>query len=74
MSGIRHTVGLRKRILLKTVGYRVASIVLTVAIAFALLQDMSDAVNVGILANVAKMGLYYAHERFWDQIEWGQSG
>jgi uncharacterized membrane protein len=55
-------------LVLKTVGYRILSVVVTVVIAFALLGDVSAAIDVGIWANVAKMGVYYAYERAWSEI------
>lgn len=60
-----HAFARRRSLLLKTVGYRILSVVVTVVIAFALLRDASAAIDVGIWANVAKMGVYYAYERAW---------
>jgi uncharacterized membrane protein len=58
----------RRPLLLKTVGYRILSVAVTVAIAFALLRDASVALDIGIWANVAKMGIYYAYERAWSGV------
>ncbi|WP_348608134.1 DUF2061 domain-containing protein [Halobaculum rarum] len=32
--------------------------------------DASDAVNMGLVANVVRTGTYYTYERLWDQIAW----
>jgi len=74
VRGVGRFVGRRKRPLAKTLVYRVASVVLTVAVAYLVVRDATVAVNVGVVANVAKMGLYYAHERAWSSIEWGKHG
>ncbi|MFB6304524.1 MAG: DUF2061 domain-containing protein [Haloferacaceae archaeon] len=50
----------------KTVAYRVISVVTTALVAYALVGDLSTAVDVGVLANAVKMGLYYVHERTWE--------
>lgn len=55
----------RRSLLVKTVGYRILSVIVTAVVAFALLRDASAALDVGIWANVAKMGVYYAYERAW---------
>ena len=55
----------RRSLLLKTVGYRILSVVVTVVIAFAFLRDASAAIDIGIWANAVKMGVYYAYERAW---------
>jgi uncharacterized membrane protein len=54
------------RLLAKTVGYRVASVVATALVAYALLGDPSTALDIGLVANAVKMGLYYVHERTWE--------
>ncbi|MFB6174164.1 MAG: DUF2061 domain-containing protein [Halobacteriales archaeon] len=61
----------RRRILLKTLGYRVLSVVLTVAVAYLVVRDAGAAIDIGVVANAAKMGLYYFHERAWHRLESG---
>ena len=29
-------------------------------------------VDVGVIANAAKMFVYYGHERAWDGVDWGR--
>jgi len=61
------------RSLVKTLGYRVLMVVITVAVAFAVTDDASAALNIGIIANVVKTGTYYGYERLWARISWGKS-
>jgi uncharacterized membrane protein len=62
----------RRSLLLKTVGYRILSVIVTAVVAFVLLRDVSAALDIGIWANVVKMGVYYAYERAWSG--WNPAG
>lgn len=55
----------RKPLLLKTIGYRILSVLVTALIAFMILRDVSAALDIGIWANLVKMLVYYAYERAW---------
>ncbi|MFB6141752.1 MAG: DUF2061 domain-containing protein [Halorientalis sp.] len=61
----------RRRALAKAAGYRVLMVFVTVAVAFALVGDATQALSIGIVANAIKTGTYYAYERLWDRIAWG---
>lgn len=61
----------RKRAILKTLGYRLFMLLITVAVAWAVVGNLSDAVNIGLVANVLKTGTYYLYERTWDRVAWG---
>jgi len=64
----------RSRALVKALCYRLLMIVVTVAVALAVVGDVGDAARIGLAANVAKTVIYYAYERIWDRIAWGLSG
>lgn len=61
----------RKRAILKTLGYRLFMLLITVAVAWVFVGNLSDAVNIGLVANVLKTGTYYLYERTWDRVAWG---
>jgi uncharacterized membrane protein len=61
----------RKRHLAKAVTYRFFGTFGTAAIAYAVSGDMKIGAAVGVIDSVAKIGLYYAHERLWYRIRWG---
>ncbi|WP_142986259.1 DUF2061 domain-containing protein [Halorubrum cibi] len=63
----------RRRAIVKTLCYRLIMVLVTVTVAWAVVGDVSDAVNIGIVANVVKTGTYYLYERTWDRISWGVS-
>ena len=55
----------QRSLLAKTVGYRILSVIVTAIIAFVVLRDVRSALDIGIWANLAKMGVYYAYEQAW---------
>mgnify|MGYP006274389715 CR=1 FL=1 len=61
----------RKRAIVKTLCYRALMVAVTVLVAWIVVGDVSDAVNIGLVANVVKTATYYTYERLWDQITWG---
>lgn len=63
----------RKRAVVKTVCYRLAMLAITVAVAWAVVGNVGDALNIGLVANVLKTGTYYLYERTWDRVRWGIS-
>ena len=67
----RSAIQARKRAVLKTVGYRLFMVLITFAVALAVVGDISQAVNIGIATNLLKTGTYYLYERFWDRVSWG---
>lgn len=63
----------RTRAIVKTVCYRFLMVAITVAVAWLVVGDVSDALNIGLVTNFVKTGTYYAYERLWDRITWGLS-
>ena len=61
----------RARALLKTLGYRLVMVFITIAVAFGYTNEITSAVNIGLITNVIKTGTYYGYERFWARITWG---
>lgn len=61
----------RSRAIVKTLCYRLLMIVITVAVALMIVGDLGEAASIGLVANAAKTGTYYAYERLWDRIAWG---
>ena len=61
----------RKRAIAKTLGYRFFMVVITIAVAWVVVGDAADAMNIGIVANILKTGTYYLYERAWNHITWG---
>ena len=69
----RSTLQARKRAIVKTLCYRLFMVILTVIVAWLIIGNIEEALNIGIIANLLKMGTYYIYERIWDHITWGIS-
>lgn len=48
-------------------------LLITVIVAWVIIGNISDALNIGLVTNVLKTGTYYLYERIWDHITWGIS-
>lgn len=59
------------RSVLKAVSWRVLATLTTMVIAYIVIGDISSALKIGAVEVVAKMLIYYFHERAWAQIPLG---
>jgi uncharacterized membrane protein len=64
----------RRRAIVKTAGYRLLMLVITVLVAYLVVGDAGEALSIGLVANVVKTLTYYSYERLWDRIAWGVNG
>lgn len=63
----------QKRTITKTICYRLFMLLITVTVAWIIVGNIGDALNIGLVTNVLKTGTYYLYERIWDHITWGIS-
>ena len=61
----------RRRAVVKTACYRLVMVLVSVAVAFLVVGDVSQALSIGLATNVIKTATYYGYERIWDRIAWG---
>ena len=61
---------LKKRTLVKTMTWRVIASLTTFLIAWILTGDLLIGVSIGSIEAIAKIFLYYYHERIWNNINW----
>lgn len=59
----------RRRAVVKTLGYRALMVLITVFVAWVVVGDVSDALDIGLVTNAVKTGTYYGYERLWDRID-----
>ena len=59
------------RTLFKTMSWRIVATSTTVIIAYMVFGDVSNALKVGGIEFVAKMAIYYLHERAWQLVPRG---
>ena len=67
------TTDLQKRTIVKTLTWRVTASLTTFIIAWALTGDLLIGVTIGGIEAIAKIFLYYYHERIWNNISWAKS-
>ncbi len=63
----------KRRSLLKTLSWRVTATLITFAASWILSGDLSLAFSIGGVEFIAKMFVYYQHERLWDKIKFGRN-
>ena len=64
---------LKKRTLVKTMTWRVTASLTTFLIAWILTGDLLIGVSIGSIEAIAKIFLYYYHERIWNNISWAKN-
>lgn len=62
----------RRRSLAKAMSWRVTATVSTIIISYFVIGDVDVALTIGFFEFVAKMGIYYVHERAWLTIKFGR--
>ena len=60
------------RSIAKAISYRVLGSLTTAGIVFVFNHDLKIAVGVGGFDVIAKIGLYYLHERVWNSLSMGR--
>ena len=64
---------LKKRTIAKTLTWRVTASLTTFIIAWVLTGDLFIGVSIGSIEAIAKIFLYYFHERIWNNISWAKN-
>lgn len=58
--------------IVKSITWRILGTLDTIAIAYLITGDTSDALSIGSIEVVSKMILYFLHERLWAIVRWGR--
>ena len=64
---------LQKRTIVKTLTWRVTASLTTFIIAWVLTGDFLIGATIGSVEAIAKIFLYYFHERIWNNISWAKN-
>ena len=64
---------LQKRTIVKTLTWRDTASLTTFFIAWVLTGDLLIGVSIGSVEAIAKIFLYYFHERIWNNISWAKN-
>tara|TARA_B100000780_G_scaffold193970_1_gene136763 strand:+ start:318 stop:524 length:207 start_codon:yes stop_codon:yes gene_type:complete len=67
------SVDLKKRTIVKTMTWRITASLTTFIIAWMLTGDLLIGATIGGIEAIAKVFLYYFHERIWNNISWAKS-
>ncbi|MCD6367548.1 MAG: DUF2061 domain-containing protein [Candidatus Aenigmarchaeota archaeon] len=62
----------RKRSIAKTISWRAFIILVDTIILFFITGSMAISGSVAVGLNMLKTLMYYFHERFWENLEWGR--
>ncbi len=60
------------RSLAKAISWRVVATLVTTIVVWILTGKLSLGILAGLTDGLAKIGLYWAHERGWQYIHWGR--
>ena len=60
------------RSLVKAVSYRLTGTTATMMISFLVTGRFMLAISIGAIELIAKIGIYYVHERIWDSLSFGR--
>ena len=64
------SVDTQKRTIAKTMTWRITASLTTFLIAWILTGDILIGASIGSIEAIAKIFLYYFHERIWTNISW----
>ena len=64
---------LKKRTIAKTLTWRITASLTTFVIAWILTGDMLIGLSISSIEAIAKIFLYYFHERIWNNISWARN-
>ena len=62
-----------KRSLAKAVSYRLLGSAVTGLIVFGMTGKLAISASIGLFDMVAKIGVYFLHERLWNHINFGRA-
>jgi len=60
------------RSILKTVAWRLIATTTTMIVAYVFTGEVILAVEIGSVEAIAKIVLFYVHERVWERVRWGR--
>lgn len=61
------------RSIVKAITWRACATVVTITVAWACLREIDQALTIGVLDTLIKIGVFYSHERLWLRLNFGRS-
>ncbi len=62
----------RARSIVKALSWRFCATLITTAVVYVMTGKLEHAVEIGVVDTLAKLGLYFGHERMWERIRFGR--
>ena len=56
-----------RKTLWKTVTWRIIAVITTFIVAFMFTKQLAYSIEISLVANLIKTGLFFAHERLWER-------
>ena len=63
---------LKRRSIVKTITYRIGGAFVTGSVAFLITGKFDFALQIGLADTLAKLVVFYLHERMWNKIPFGR--
>lgn len=60
------------RSIVKAMTWRAGGTVVTFGVAWFLIGELDQAVKIGLLDTLIKVGAFYVHERIWNRLSFGK--
>ena len=61
----------RSRSLVKSITWRIVSIVVLVTVTYSITRDVKRTTGITVIFQIILAVLYYFHERAWEKVSWG---
>ena len=68
---MKHLKQTQKRIVIKTIIYRILGLIITFLGGLLFTNNLKSAFMVTILIEVIQMIVYFSYEQLWNKIQWG---
>ncbi|MCA9645211.1 MAG: DUF2061 domain-containing protein [Polyangiaceae bacterium] len=62
----------RARSIVKALSWRVFATLITTTVVYLMTGKLDNALQIGLVDTLAKLGLYFGHERMWERIRFGR--
>lgn len=60
-----------RRSIIKALSWRALAVTITMSVTYAVTGQLELAAAVGLVDTIIKLGVYYAHERVWNRVNFG---
>lgn len=62
----------RARSIVKALSWRVFATLITTGVVYVMTGRIDNALEIGVVDTLVKLGLYFGHERVWERINYGR--